>query len=125
LPVEAWFVGYGGDFRFSPDPTVIVAVWELGNDLFIREMVYGTELHTSLLANMMKEAGIRDYTHDDPDDVVMDSAEPITIAELKRTHGFRIWKPKKGSGSVQANIRMLSQYRLHIHQESKNVRRDF
>lgn len=124
LPNDASFLGFGGDGGFNPDPTVIIGVWRYENNLYLKEYVYGTELDPEEVANRMRDSGIKDNEHDEPDDIVMDAAEPMLIAYLKRTAGFRIWKGK-GTSSVQGNIRMMRQYKIHIHEDSRNIQRDF
>lgn len=125
LPQGSTFLGYGGDLGFSPDPTVIVAIWRRENDLFIKEVIHATELDDFQLSERMKAAGIRTYEDYDPSDIVLDSAGASTIAYLRNQAKFRVHKAKKPPGSVQGNIRTLSSYKLHIHVDSAKVYNDF
>lgn len=116
---QAEFIGYGIDFGFSEDPAVCVKVWRNGRDLFIKQVVHSRGLLDHELADQMFSRG-----YDADDDCICDSAEPKAIAQL-RACGVRAWPATKGQGSVQGGIKLMKSFRIHIHEDSKEVQTDF
>ena len=55
------------------------------------------------------------------DDIIADSAEPKSIAEIRRG-GFRALRPvKKGPDSIKNGIDILKRYKLNVHKKSINL----
>jgi phage terminase large subunit len=58
------------------------------------------------------------------DNIVADSSEPKSIAELNRS-GLNVRGVKKGTGSVLFGIQKLRQFKIHIHKDSHNLITEF
>ena len=112
---NAEFVCFSMDVGFVSDPTALVGLWRNGNDLIIREHIYKKALITSEIIDMMKG------NVDSRDIIVIDSAEPRLIEEIKR-NGFPLARGvKKGKDSIQWGIDLVKKYRLVVPKECANV----
>ena len=105
VPQNASIEAYGLDWGYTNDPTALVAVYREGDNLYIKEMLYATNLTNLDIATRIKELGISDT-------IYADSAEPKSIEELRRL-GIRILPTKKGADSIMAGIDVLKRYKLH------------
>lgn len=112
---NAEFICFSMDVGFVSDATALVGLWRNGNELIIREHIYKKGLITSEIINMMKgNVGERDI-------VVIDSAEPRLIEEIKRS-GFPLARGvKKGKDSIQWGIDLVKKYRIIVPKECANV----
>lgn len=112
---NAEFVCFSMDVGFVSDPTALVGIWRNGSDLIIREHVYKKGLITSEIVDMMKgNVGERDI-------IVVDSAEPRLIEEIKR-NGFPLARGvKKGKDSIQWGIDLVKKYRLIVPKDNANI----
>jgi phage terminase large subunit len=109
----------GLDFGFSSDPAA-VAVTHYDR---MHKIVYiFDELYETGLTNDMLASEIRPMVGDDP--VVCDSAEPKSIAELRR-HGIKAHAAKKGKDSVLYGIQWLQQQKVVIDPSCINARNEF
>jgi phage terminase large subunit len=113
IPDEASLIGYGLDFGYSYDPSVLVAVYKYNDDIVVDEVIYQTGLLNSELSNLMKSYGVNG-------DIYADSAEPKSIAELKR-FGHKVKPVEKGRDSVNYGIQILQQKHMLITKRSKNL----
>ena len=112
---SAEFVCFSMDVGFVSDPTALVGLWRNGSDLIIREHIYKKGLITSEIVQLMKgNVGERDI-------VVIDSAEPRLIEEIKR-NGYPLARGvKKGKDSIQWGIDLVKKYRLIVPKECANI----
>lgn len=106
---------YGLDFGFTHDPTALVEVLFNDGKLWVREILYDTDLMNTDIAN---RCGLKRS-----DEIIADSAEPKSIEEIRR-HGFRIRGVKKGTDSVRAGIDKLKSVQIMVHADSINVIRE-
>lgn len=118
LPKESRFLGYGMDFGFTNDPTTLTGVWLLGEDLYLKELIYQTDLTGSDITNKMHALGI-----DKRDEIFADCADPRTIEEIRR-RGFNIKESIKGPDSVNAGIDTLKRYSLKVLPGSDNLAKE-
>ena len=118
-PENAKLLGYGLDFGYSNDPTALVAVYRLGDDLWYDEIIYQTGLTNQDLVALMKEYGVNRY-----DEIIADSAEPKSIEEIHRA-GFNVHACVKGADSIRNGINAMKQFRQHITPRSVNLQREF
>lgn len=118
LPNDARFLGYGMDFGFTNDPTTLTGVWLLGEDLYLKELIYQTDLTGSDITNKMHALGI-----DKRDEIFADCADPRTIEEIRR-RGFNIKESIKGPDSVNAGIDTLKRYTLKVLPGSENLAKE-
>lgn len=107
----------GVDFGFSVDPAVAIDIFEMGDELYIDELVYETGLTNTQLAKRI-QACSPGYT-----DVICDSAEPKSIAEL-RAHGLNTKPAIKGPDSIRAGIDFLLGKRIYITRRSVGCLQD-
>ncbi|TVR40870.1 MAG: PBSX family phage terminase large subunit [Cryomorphaceae bacterium] len=107
---------YGLDFGYSNDPTALVKVATRGDDIYIDEILYRTGMVNSELSNLMQSMGVRKSY----DEIIADSAEPKTIAELHRM-GWNVKPAVKGADSIRAGIDKIKQYNIHVTKRSQNL----
>lgn len=112
---NAEFVCFSMDVGFVSDPTALVGIWRNGGDLIVREHIYKKGLITSEIIEMIRgNVGERDI-------VVVDSAEPRLIEEIKRS-GFPLARGvKKGKDSIQWGIDLVKKYRIVVPKENANL----
>lgn len=111
--VEGEFVGFGLDWGWS-DPLAVVAVFKNGDNLYVDEVLYESQLSIKELINKLKTIGI------EKDEIICDSAEPRNIDELYRS-GFNAKAVKKGADSKRFGIGVLQNYKIHITKRSQNI----
>jgi len=119
IPENAKLLGYGLDFGYSNDPTALVGVYRLGDDLWYDEIIYQTGLTNSDIASLIRQFGISRY-----DEIIADSAEPKSIEELHRA-GFNVHPCVKGADSIRNGINAMKQFKQHITARSVNLQREF
>jgi len=108
---------YGIDFGFSNDACAVVELNVDGRNIYVRQLVYDLGLTNEDLAFKLKDMGIdRDV------DIVCDSAEPKSIAELKR-HGLNVRAVQKTS--ILFGIQKMRQYKFFVHEESVDIMKEF
>jgi phage terminase large subunit len=111
--VDGEFVGFGLDWGWN-DPLAMVAVFRNGDNLYIDEVIYESQLPIGELIKKLKVIGI------EKDEIFCDSAEPRNIEELYRS-GFNARAVVKGPDSRKFGIGVLQNYKLHITKRSQNI----
>lgn len=111
---------YGLDFGFSPDPTCLVKTLIQGENLYIQEILYRTELTGSDLVNSLPGLGLRKSY----DEIFADGSRPEIISELVRNR-YNCKPATKGEGSVKYGIDLMKRYNIHVTKESVNTIREF
>lgn len=118
IPVDAqrrkW---YGIDLGYTNDPTAIVMMCVLGNDMYIDEICYQTRMLSGDIIDVCK--GIRDTP-----EFICESADPRLIDEIYNA-GIDIKAVQKFPGSIKAGILKMQQYKIHITSRSTNLRKEF
>ncbi|NDH28996.1 MAG: hypothetical protein EBX72_00655, partial [Betaproteobacteria bacterium] len=112
------FIGIGLDFGFTNDPTAILEVYQLSGELFINELTYETRLTNSDIDKRLQDIGINKYK-----DIIADSAEPKSIADLTN-YGWNVYPAIKGADSVRNSIDILKRYKLNVTQRSVNLKKE-
>lgn len=116
IPIEsAKLIGVGLDFGFTNDPTACVEVWKQDNNLYLNEMMYEKGLTNDQIAQRLIEVGVTRFM-----DIVADSAEPKSIAELQR-YALKVRPAAKGPDSVANGIDILKRHRIHVTKHSTNL----
>ena len=111
----AEFVCFGMDIGYVSDPTALVGIWKSGDKLIVNEHIYKKGLITAEIIEMMRG------NVDQKDIIVIDSAEPRLIDEIKRG-GFPLARGvKKGKDSIQWGIDLVKQFRLVIPKWNANL----
>ena len=119
VPSEATLIAIGMDFGYSNDPTAIVEVYKLNDDLYINELLYSKGLTNQDIGNKLREFGVTRQT-----EIIYDSAEPKSGEEIRRL-GFSMFPSKKGADSINMGIDVLRRFKLHITKNSINAINEF
>ena len=118
-PREEWKVSaWGLDWGFSADPTALVHLVLAHGEIWTDEVIYRTGMTNPDIAQAMKEAGLTGR-----DEIVADSAEPKSIAELNRM-GYFIKPCKKGADSISNGIDILKRYTWNVTRRSAGLRKE-
>ena len=114
IPEEARLLGLGMDFGFTNDPSTLIAIYKWNDEIIADEIFYQKGLLNSDIAKLIKNNGF------DRNIIYADSAEPKSIAELKR-YGIKIMATDKGRDSVNYGIELIQEQKLSITKRSKNL----
>ena len=124
----------GLDFGFSSDPAAMSVTHydKKHKTIYIFDELYETGLTNDVLADRIKDligtwrvdeqTKERVFVRTDP--VICDSAEPKSIAELKK-YGVNAYPAKKGKDSVLFGIQWLQQQTVIIDSQCVNARNEF
>lgn len=105
----------GLDFGFTNDPTAIVASIVKDDDLFIFREFTGTGKTNQQIADIIVSMGFSKSV------IIADSAEPKSVAEIKRCGIARIRESQKGKDSIIHGIQRLQGYHMHVHPSCENI----
>ena len=119
IPSEASLVAVGMDFGYSNDPTAIVEVHKINDELYINELLYSKGLTNQDIAEKLKELNVSTRT-----EIIYDSAEPKSGEELRRL-GYLMYPSKKGADSINMGIDILRRYKINITKSSTNAINEF
>jgi phage terminase large subunit len=111
--VDGEFVGFGLDWGWN-DPLAMIAVFRNGDNLYIDEVIYESQLPIGELIKKLRVIGI------EKDEIWCDSAEPRNIEELYRS-GFNARAVVKGPDSRKFGIGVLQNFKLNITKRSQNI----
>ena len=118
-PRDEWKVSaWGLDWGFSADPTALVHLVLAHGEIWTDEVIYRTGMTNPDIAQAMKEAGLTGR-----DEIVADSAEPKSIAELNRM-GYFVKPCKKGADSISNGIDILKRYTWNVTRRSAGLRKE-
>jgi phage terminase large subunit len=118
IPAEAKFLSYGMDFGFTNDPTTLVAIYQQGDNIYLKELIFEKGLTNSDISNKLK------FHEVERKEIFADSAEPKSIEELYRM-GWNIKPATKGPGSINIGIDMMKRYKLNVTKDSVNLIKEF
>ena len=118
IPDVAKFVAYGKDFGYTNDPSTLVALYMMDNELYFDQLIYETGMTNQDIAKRYGELEIPNY-----EKIWADSAEPKSIEEIRRS-GFNIKGVKKGADSIMYGIDIMKQYKMHITRRSVEAERE-
>lgn len=99
------------------DPMAMVEVRKIDDSIYLKELVYKTQMTTPDLIYTIQQMGI-DLT----DDLWVDSAAPQVIEELKRA-GINAKPVKKHT--ILHGIDMIKRHKVFIHKDSTNLQDEF
>jgi len=119
IPDNAKLVCHGLDFGFSQDPTACIAVYRHDNKLYLRQVIYSTELTNDDIHTALKDKGL-----DRRDEVICDSAEPKSIQELYNL-GTNAKPAKKGKDSISNGINILKRFEIYVEDSSVDLMTEF
>ena len=118
IPPEAKFLSYGMDFGFTNDPTTLVAIYQQGDNIYLKELLYQTGLTNRDIDEKLR------FHLVERKEIFADSAEPKSIEELYRM-GWNVKPATKGQGSVNIGIDMMKRYELYVTKDSVNMIKEF
>lgn len=107
--------GYGLDFGFTNDPTALVHCVLAHGELWTDVEIYDTGLTNPMIAERAKERGITKEVQ-----IIADSAEPKSIAEL-RNAGLWVLPATKGADSIKSGIDVLRRYKWNVTRRSTSL----
>lgn len=105
----------GMDFGFTNDPTTIIQVKIHKGNMYLKELMYKKGMLISDIEHAMLFLGLKHRR------IVADSADPRTIADLKK-RGFNIIPSIKGPDSIISGINWIKDHKLFIHHNSHNIK---
>ena len=109
MPTTGKMRFYCIDFGFTNDPTAILRVTLQGGELWIEELAYQVGMLNKDIAEVLVNSGATRL-----DNIVADSAEPKSIAEINAISGLNIKATTKGQGSIVAGIGAVQAYQLNV-----------
>lgn len=111
-------IGIGLDFGFGGDPAAALRVWirEGTKEIWIRQLVYSTDLYNDMLYNRLIENGVGPY-----EELTADSARPDIIGDLYRMGMNGIKGVKKYSGYKEDIAMRLQGYQIHVTKDSTDA----
>lgn len=119
VPEQAQLIAMGMDFGYSNDPTALVEVFKLNDNLYLNEVLYSKGLTNQDIAAELRKHSITRQI-----EIIGDSAEPKSIEEINRL-GFNVKPAKKGADSINMGIDILRRYKIHITKNSTNTINEF
>jgi phage terminase large subunit len=114
IPNDAKLLGTGIDFGYTNDPTAIIEVYKWNNQRILNEICYQTQLSNAQISKYI--------TNRLP--CYCDSAEPKSIAELRRL-GLNATGVKKGADSINFGIQIMQEQDYLITKSSTNLINEF
>lgn len=121
-PRDSWKKhGFGIDFGFTNHPSAVIECVLAHGNLYFKEHVYKTGLVNTgrdSICSHMEDCGLSKH-----DSYIADSAEPKSIAEIKK-EGWNIKAVKKGAGSIEAGITLMKKYPMYIVGGSPNLKKE-
>lgn len=101
------------DFGFTNDPTAILRVRLSGGELWVEELTYQRGMLNADIVRVLQDAGVPRNAQ-----IVCDSAEQKSIAEINNLGGYRAVPVAKGKGSIVAGINMVQAYKVNVRQDA-------
>jgi len=115
IPQEAKFIGYGQDFGYTNDPTTLIALYTMNNELYWDQLIYKKGLTNQ---DIIKEYSALEVGR--REEIYADSSEPKSIEEISR-NGYNINPAKKGADSINFGIDILKGFKMHITKKSSDL----
>ena len=116
IPQEARLLHYGMDFGYSIDPSTLIALYKWNNAYIFDEVLYKTGMLNRDISRFLEANNIQD-------NIIADSAEPKSIAELVG-YGHKVYPVSKGRDSVVYGINLINQNEIYITARSRNLKRE-
>ena len=116
IPNEARLLNYGMDFGYSVDPTTLIGLYKWNEAYIFDEVLYKKGMLNRDISRYLTQLDIKE-------NIVADSAEPKSIAELQG-YGHSIYGVSKGRDSVVYGLNLINQNEIYITARSKNLKRE-
>lgn len=119
MPAEYKKRWIGIDFGFTNDPTAIVDVRLSDGELWIDQLLFAPGFDNMMICDRLEQMKVPKNI-----DIVADSAEPKSIAEI-RTKGWRVQGAIKGTDSITQGLSILGRYVKHLTNTSEGIIDEF
>jgi len=116
IPEDARLMAYGMDFGYSVDPTTLIGLYKWNDAYIYDEVLYKKGMLNRDISRFISQQDIKE-------NIVADSAEPKSIAELQG-YGHSIYGVSKGRDSVVYGINLINQNEIYVTARSKNLKRE-
>ena len=116
IPNEARLLAYGMDFGYSVDPTTLIALYKWNDAYIYDEVLYKKGMLNRDISRYLTQLDITE-------NIVADSAEPKSIAELQG-YGHSVYGVSKGRDSVVYGLNLINQNEIYVTARSKNLKRE-
>lgn len=116
IPSEARYLGSGLDFGYTNDPTTVIDLYRLNDDIYLDEQLYLTNQNNNDISKFLKNKPQKGV-------VVADSSEPKSIAEISLS-GVKIIGAVKGPDSIKNGIDLLKRFNVYVTARSLNIIRE-
>lgn len=108
----------GLDFGFTNDPSAIMDIRYSNGEMWIKEIEYKPGLFNTNIRDIILEVA------DKRTEIVADSAEPKSIAELRQM-GLNMIASVKGPDSVKYGLQTMKEFKINITKDSLNLIKEF
>ena len=116
IPETARLLAYGMDFGYSVDPTTLIGLYKWNDSYIFDEVLYKKGMLNRDISRFLRQQDIKE-------NIIADSAEPKSIAELNG-YGHTVYPVSKGRDSVVYGINLINQNEIYITARSKNLKRE-
>jgi len=116
IPNEARLLNYGMDFGYSVDPTTLIGLYKWNEAYIFDEVLYKKGMLNRDISRYLTQLHITE-------NIVADSAEPKSIAELK-SYGHSVYGVTKGRDSIVYGLNLINQNEIYVTARSKNLKRE-
>ena len=116
IPQEARLLSYGMDFGYSVDPTTLIALYKWNDAYIYDEVLYKKGMLNRDISRYLQ-------ANDITENIIADSAEPKSIAELVQ-YGHSVYPVSKGRDSVVYGINLINQNEIYVTSRSRNLKRE-
>jgi phage terminase large subunit len=116
IPAQAELIAYGLDWGFSNDESGLVAVYKYNGKILLNELIYETGLTNTMLATKMLNIGIP-FTAE----IIADSSEPKSIADLKNMGYVNVTPAIKGVDSIRHGLDIMQTLEMLVTKSSTNL----
>ena len=116
IPDDARLLAYGMDFGYSVDPTTLIGLYKWNDAYIFDEVLYKKGMLNRDISRFLQQQDIKE-------NIVADSAEPKSIAELQG-YGHSIYGVSKGRDSIVYGLNLINQNEIYITARSKNLKRE-
>jgi phage terminase large subunit len=116
IPEQARLLAYGMDFGYSVDPTTLIALYKWNDAYIYDEVLYKKGMLNRDISRYLTQLDIKE-------NIVADSAEPKSIAELQG-YGHSIYGVSKGRDSIVYGLNLINQNEIYVTARSKNLKRE-
>jgi phage terminase large subunit len=112
FPKEDSFVG-GLDYGYTNDPTCLMKILRVGNNIFLHECCYMTAIANNSIVQIARANGFKSHP-------IYSEHDPDSVAALRRL-GLYVMPARKGPGSIKAGISKLNEFNVFYTASSKNI----